>query len=278
MPNILLPTGTDLYFETHGEGEPVVLIPSTGFSCEAWKPSQMPLAGSSRLILHDPRGCGRSRAKQSVYTIQQMANDVVTLLDHLSISAAHLVGHSMGGRIALEMALNFPGRTKSLIMAASGSGQVPRPGADCVPGVPHWLLTRMVEHGYEQSLREEYTDTTAFFTDDYRRDHAAEVEAFFQRVYPTHAKLNEYAHLVIARHNWEATHRLGDVSCPTMVLIGDHDSGRANHVAQAQAMQARIPGSVLEVLSGHSHGFPWQAPDETNRVILDWVAAHARQP
>ena len=274
MPNVVLPTGTDLYYEDHGEGEAIVLIPSTGFSCEVWKPSQMPLARSAQLVIHDPRGCGRSRAAQSVYTINQMSNDVVALLDHLKIPAAHIVGHSMGGRIGLETALNFPGRVKSLIMAASGSGQVPRPGADCVPGVPQWLLMRLVEHGFEQSLREEYTDTSAFFTDEYRRAHPDFVKSFFDLVYPTHAKLAEYVQLVIARHNWEATHRLGDVRCPTLVLLGDHDSGRANHVAQAQAMQGRIPGSILKVLEGQSHGFPWQAPDETNRVILDWVKSH----
>lgn len=136
MPQVALPTGVNLYYETHGQGEPLVLIPSTGFSAEAWKPSQMPLAESAQLIIHDPRGCGRSIATQQVYTINQMANDVVALLDHLGLKAAHFVGHSMGGRIALELALNFPGRVKSLIMAASGSGQAVRPGPDCIPGLP----------------------------------------------------------------------------------------------------------------------------------------------
>lgn len=275
MPNVKLPTGTDLYYETFGTGEAVVLIPSTGFSGEVWKPTQLPLADHAHLVLHDPRGCGRSRAVQSVYTINQMSNDVVALLDHLRIDAAHLFGHSMGGRIALETALNFPGRVKSLIMAASGSGQVARPGADCVPGVPHWLLTRLIGHGYEQSLREEYTDTSAFFTDDYREAHPDRVEAFFQLVYPTHAGMSEYMHLVTARHSWEATHRLGDVRCPTMILIGNHDQGRANHVVQAQAMQARIPGATLKVMEGQSHGFPWQAPEETNAIIRSWLDANS---
>ncbi len=153
MPNVSLPTGANLYYETHGQGEPLILIPSTAFSCEVWKPSQLPLAESTQLILHDPRGCGRTTETQKVYTINQMANDVVALLDHLKIPSAHLVGHSMGGRIALEMALNFPGRVKSLIMAASGSGQAARPGPDCIPGLPHWLVIRLVEKGFERATR-----------------------------------------------------------------------------------------------------------------------------
>jgi len=271
MPHVNLPTGANLYYEVQGEGEPLVLIPSTGFSAEAGKPSQLPLADSTKLVLHDPRGCGRSVAAQQVYTINQMANDVVALLDHLEIPAAHLCGHSMGGRIALEMTLNFPGRVKSLIMAASGSGQVPRPGPDCMPGLPHWLVLRLVEKGFEKALREEYCDTSAFFTDNFRSKNAQKVEAFFQQVWPTHAKLSEYIHLIIARHNWEATHRLGDVKAPTLILIGDNDSGRSNHLAQAEALKNRIARAELQLLKGQSHGFFWQAPEQTNSIISDWV-------
>ena len=59
-----------------------------------------------------------------------------------------------------------------------------------------------------------------------------------------------------------------------LVLIGDNDSGRANHVVQAQALKNRIPGADMRVLNGQSHGFPWQAPELTNAAILDWVRAH----
>jgi pimeloyl-ACP methyl ester carboxylesterase len=275
MPTVKLSTGASLYYETHGQGEALVLVPSTAFSAEVWKPSQLPLAKSAQLILHDPRGCGRTSATQQVYTINQMANDIVALLDHLKVESAHLVGHSMGGRIALEMALNFPGRVKSLIMAASGSGQAARPGPDCIPGLPHWLVIRLVEKGFEKALREEFCDTSAFFTKEYREKHPDKVEEFFQLAWASHAKLPEYIHLIIARHNWEATHRLGDVKCPTLVLIGDNDSARSNHLAQAEVLKNRIAGAELKVLNGQSHGFFWQAAEETNKVILDWVKGHS---
>src|ERR1051325_7714343 len=82
MPNIKLSTGVDLYYETHGQGEPLIFVPSTAYSGEVWKPSQMPLADSLNIIFHDPRGCGRSVAAQNVYTIEQMALDIVALMDH----------------------------------------------------------------------------------------------------------------------------------------------------------------------------------------------------
>ena len=147
MPNVKLPTGVDLYYETHGHGEPLIFVPSTAYSGEVWKPSQMPLASSLNLIFHDPRGCGRSVASQSVYTIEQMALDIVALMEHLKLPAAHFIGHSMGGRIALSLAQNFPGKVKSLIMAASGSGPAARLGSDCIPGLPHWLMTQGMRNG-----------------------------------------------------------------------------------------------------------------------------------
>jgi 3-oxoadipate enol-lactonase len=275
MPNVKLPTGVDLYYESHGRGEPLILVPSTAYSGEVWKPTQMPLAESLNLIIHDPRGCGRSVAKQNVYTIEQMAADIVALMDHLKIAAAHLLGHSMGGRIALAATQNFPGRVKSLIMAASGSGPAARPGSDCIPGLPHRLVVDLVEMGFEKFIHHEICESDTFFTKDYRDHHHEEVEEFFQLAWATHAKLPEFVHLCIARHNWEGTHRLSDVKVSTLVVIGDHDSGGSNHMAQSEVLAKRIPGAELEVLKGQSHGFFWQAPEETNSIILDWVKKHS---
>ena len=276
MPIASLPTGTELYYETHGAGQPLLLFPSTAFSGDVWKLYQLPgLAPAMQLILHDPRGCPRTRVSQQVYTIEQMANDAVALLDHLNIPKAHLLGHSMGGRVALSMALNFPGRVKSLIMAASGSGLVTRPGPDCIPGLPHWLVLGLVEKGFENFLRDEYCESEVFFTDQFRADYPERIEEFFELARATHANLPEYIHLSIARHNWEATHRLGDVRVPTLVLIGTNDKARSNHLLQAEALKNRIPGAELKVLESQSHGFFWQAPGETNRVIRDWVLRHS---
>lgn len=276
MPNVKLPTGVDLYYESHGQGEPLVLIPSTAFSADVWKPYQVPgLSKSLNLIIHDPRGCGRSTVKQEVYTIDQMANDVVALLDHLGIRSAHVLGHSMGGRIGLSMTLNYPGRVKSLILAASGSGPAARPGSDCITGLPHRLVVELIEMGFEKAIRHEICGSDTFFTKDFRDRYPEEVEEFFKLAWATHAKLSEYVYIVIARHNWEGTHRLGDVRVPTLVVIGDGDAGRSNHLAQAEILAKRIPGAELRVLKGQSHGFFWQAPEETNELILSWVKKQA---
>src|SRR3990167_924419 len=154
MPVATLPTGVDIYYESHGKGESLVFIPATGLSGEVWKAFQVPeLSKSLDVIIHDPRGCGRSTRVQAVCTIDQMACDVVALLDHLGIESAHVLGHSMGGRIALAMALNFPRKVKSLILAASGSGPAARTGTDCIPGLQFFLVLELVEMGFEEFIR-----------------------------------------------------------------------------------------------------------------------------
>jgi pimeloyl-ACP methyl ester carboxylesterase len=91
------------------------------------------LARSHQVIVHDPRGCGRSTHTKGVYTIDLMGNDVVVLLEHLGVTQAHVIGHSMGGRIGLSIALNFPGKVKSLIIAAGGSGPGVKKGQNLYP-------------------------------------------------------------------------------------------------------------------------------------------------
>src|SRR5689334_21509445 len=216
MPNVKLPTGVDLYYESHGHGEALIFVPSTAYSGEVWKPSQMPLASALNLIFHDPRGCGRSVATQRVYTIEQMALDIVALMDHLKFSAAHLIGHSMGGRIALSLTEDFPGGVKSLIMAASRSGPASLTLAECIPGLPQRLVVDMVAMGFEKFVYHEICDTDTFFTKEYRERHRDKVDEFFKLAWATHAKLPEFVHLCIARHNFEGTHRLGDVKVPTL--------------------------------------------------------------
>jgi 3-oxoadipate enol-lactonase len=276
MPTVSLPTGIELYYESHGQGEPLVLLPSTAFASDCWHLEQVgPLSEAVRLITLDVRGTGRSSHPDTVYSVEQMAADTIALLDHLDIRAAHVLGHSMGGRLALTMALNFPGRVKSLVMAASGSGIAPRLGEHCVPGLPHNLMLNLIERGFEAHLRHEWTKTGTYFTEGFRARHPERVQAFADKVWPTHARLPEFLRLVAARQAWEATHRLGQVAVPTLVAIGSGDTGGSNHYWQAQVLRERIPNAEYRELPGQSHGFFWEQPEATNAWILDWVQRHA---
>jgi len=277
MPTQRLGTGLDIYFESHGNGEPLVLIPGTGFAGNVWDPYQVPgLSKKLQVITFDPRGCGRSSASDGYYTIEQMACDLAALLDHLGVESAHVLGHSMGGRIAIAFTLAYPRRVRSLVLAAAGSGAASRPGEECVPGLPFRMINDLVEMGFEKYVRMEFFDSTTYFTNDFLKREPAKVQAFYDLAWKHHAKWRPFLRLVMARHNWEATHRLGEINAPTLVVIGDNDDVGSNHVKQAVALSERIPNAERLVIKGQSHGFFWQAPEQTNAWIIDWVAKHAR--
>ena len=277
MPVASLSTGVDIYFESHGQGEPLLFIPATGFSGEVWKPFQVSeLSKSLNAVIHDPRGCGRSSRVAAPCTIEQMACDVVALLDHLGLGSAHVLGHSMGGRIALAMALNFPGRVTSLILAASGSGPAARTGPDCIPGLPFFLVVELVERGFDAYIRHEICDSDTYFTTDFRQRHPDRVRAFYEVAWPTHARLPDYLQLCIGRHNFESTHRLSTLRVPTLVVIGDGDVVGSNHLTQSEVLASRIPGAEYKVLKGQSHGFFWEQPEETNAWVVGWVKSHTK--
>jgi pimeloyl-ACP methyl ester carboxylesterase len=181
----------------------------------------------------------------------------------------------MGGRIALTMALDHPGRVKSLILAATGSGVATRAGEQCVVGLSHGLVMSLLERGFDGHLRHEIMEAATYFTPEFRAQHPERVRALYEVVARSTARPPEYLRLVAARQAWEATHRLGDVAVPTLVVVGSADTGGSNHVQQAEALAARIPNAVYKVLPGQSHGFFWEQPAETNAWILDWVLGHA---
>jgi pimeloyl-ACP methyl ester carboxylesterase len=164
---------------------------------------------------------------------------------------------------------------RSLILAAAGSGPAARSGEECVPGLPYRIVDELVRFGFEQFVRNEVFDTTTYFPKSYLREQPEKVKAFYEMVWKHHAKWEPFLRLVMARHMWEGTHRLGDIAAPTLVAIGDNDDFGSNHVTQAEAMRARIPNAEGLIIKGQSHGFFWQAPEETNAWILDWVMRHS---
>jgi pimeloyl-ACP methyl ester carboxylesterase len=276
MPIAYLDTGVDIYYESHGEGEPLILIPGTGFAGDVWDIEQThPLSTKVRVITFDQRGCGRSSAPKGIYTIEAMACDVASLMNALGISSAHVLGHSMGGRIAIALALSHPRKVKSLFLAAAGSGTAARPGDECVPGLPNRMIDELVRMGFEKFVRAEFFDTTTYFTKEFLAADPACVQRFYDTAWASHAKWEPFVRLIMARHTFEATHRLGEVAAPTLVVVGDNDDVGSNHVQQAVALTQKIPGAETYVFKGQSHGFFWQAPQATNALILDWIARQA---
>ena len=276
MPKAKLKTGVELYYEEHGKGVPVLLLQGTGFALDVWQPHPVAeLSASHRVIILDPRGIGRSPCADMVLSIDQIAADIVELLDRFDAEPIHVVGHSIGGRIALELALNYPGRVRSLVMAASGSGSAVRPGEDAFPMPQHRLLVRLVERGLKEHVRHEILETEGYFTDGFRAAHPEIVDQFWQAAWKHHSDVSWYFRYVMARHAYEATHRLPFLKPPVLILVGSSDlAGGGAHFPASKMLADRIPGSELRIMNGVSHGFFWEKPDMAVDALETWFRAH----
>src|SRR4051794_18504846 len=121
MPHVTA-NGTKLYWEEHGSGDPILLIMGLGASLEAWDRLAPILATRYRTILFDNRGVGRSDVPPGPYSLETMADDAAAVLDAAGVKSAHVIGISMGGMIAQELALRHPSRVRRLILGCTSCG------------------------------------------------------------------------------------------------------------------------------------------------------------
>lgn len=119
MPLISV-NGIELYCESHGSGDPLTIVGGMGGAVSEMQPLIQALAASHRVIAVDNRGSGRSAKPPGPYTIEQMAGDLVALTAHLGLSRTHVLGISMGGRIALSLALDHPELVDRLVLVSTG--------------------------------------------------------------------------------------------------------------------------------------------------------------
>ncbi|MFN8458413.1 MAG: alpha/beta hydrolase [Anaerolineae bacterium] len=266
-----------LYYETHGQGAALLLVSGTGITCDIWRYHQAPaFAQAYQVIIFDHRGVGRSDKPDEAYSTRGFAADAVALLDVLGIDRAHIMGHSMGGRVAQWIALDYPERVRSLVLSSSGSGQF-APEVEVVRGLPLKQTEAMIEQGYEQWWLNHLANEDFMFPLEVRQ---AQPELLAQRrqlALESIPPLRPYLRHVIARQQHETSALLHRITAPTLVIVGEQDTtigGTGNHFAAARALAQRIPGAELVVMKGAAHGYLWQMPGEANSVILDFLSRH----
>lgn len=266
MPSIDA-SGTELHYLRGGEGDPMLLIQGMSATHLAWgRPFLEGLERSFDCVVFDNRGMGLSGRAELPFTTADLAGDALGLLDALELESAHVVGISMGGMIAQELALAHPERIRTLTLGATYCGGPE--GTLMAPEDLQLLGAAYASGEREQVFRAmwEINLSPGFRGDDSR--FAAFAEMGSKLAAPQPVVLEQMR--ACAEH--KTSDRLDQISLPTLVIHGDAD--RLLGPNNGREIAALMPSARLEMLEGVGHMFWWEQPQRSAELICE----HALTP
>ncbi len=257
--------GIEIYYEEAGDGTPVMLVAGYGGVGSYWNAQMEPFSKSFRPILMDHRGHGRSTHDTSVtYSMDQMADDVVHLMDHLKIDKAHYVGHSLGGIIGQNLGLRHPDRFHDLVIYASTTHFDP------------WIrrCIEMRRTLLETAGPRAFARATPIFlypdwwvnanVEALERLEEATVDAFPPR-YVVESRSQAIA-------NYSAVEELHKLTLPTLLLCARDDFLTPPYFTEDLARL--IPHGEVAWLAKGGHACSQTRPEEFNSIVLEFLTRH----
>ena len=258
MPTITL-GDLSTYYETCGEGEPLLLIHGTGSSREDWEWQVPVLRRAFTVVTYDVRGHGNTGKPVEAYSISQFSNDAARLITALALGPVHVVGLGMGGMIAFQLALNSPNLVRSLVVVNSGPEMIPRTLRERFAIARQRVTVQAV--GMPRIGR---ALADRWFP---RPEHASRRIAFAARW--SRNDKRAYTRVLDAMRGWSIVDRLGDIDCQVLVLAADHDD---TPVARKRAYTARIRNASLVVIPDSHHGLPIECPEQFNNALCCFLS------
>jgi 3-oxoadipate enol-lactonase len=261
--------GQRLYYEVHGEGEPLLCVAGLSADTLVWIPQVQAFAEQHRTVIFDNRDVGQSSMAAGDYEIADMARDALALADELELDAFHLLGVSMGGMIAQEMAVQAPERVRTLTLAVTYSA-----GSAYARRVSEVWGARV-----KQISREQHVDELMLLNhSEGFYDHSEMVEfirtAMLNNPHPQPPDAFERQLGACGRHDARAG--LRNLTMPTHVIGGEHDI--LIPVWKQREIAELIPGSKLTVLPGAPHGLSIERAEEFNSAVLGFIREAAATP
>lgn len=260
MPHLSLPN-LDLYYETTGQGQPLVFLHGLGSSTHDWHDQVAEFSHSYQVITFDLRGHGQSSKPAGPYTMPLFAADTAGLLSALGIPSAHVVGLSLGGAVAFQFAVDYPATVKTLTIVNSGPSmggirEQAEKEIDRRVGIVQQLGMRAMGQALSPNLFP-------------KPEHAPLRERFVERW----AENDPQAYIEATRSflDWDVTDRLGSIRCPTLIISADQDY---TPVAAKEAYIKLMPNAELAVIADAHHVTPMEKPHAFNAVLAEFLARH----
>ena len=248
-----------IHYHTDGSGLPLMLLMGLGCPGELWFNQIPEFSRSFRVITIDNRGVGLTDKPDMEYTVPLCADDTANLLHALGVDRAHVLGMSMGEAIAQELALRHPQMVEKLVLSCTFSEAVGY-GRDLLES---WRRTAQGA-GMEALAQLEVLQSLMPRAWARQPELVPKLKAMFA-LQPMEAYL---------RQNWacvshKTSDRLHQIQAPTLVLVGSHDV--QTPIGGNKFLADRIPNSRFVVLERLGHGFMWEAPEQYNKVVLDFL-------
>lgn len=251
----------EIYYEEHGNGAPLLLVSGLGGTAAYWKPNLPALAARYRVIVHDHRGAGASTHSKIRYSVEQMTDDLVRLMDHLEIERAHLVGHSTGGAIGQTLAIRSRDRLEKLVLFATWTK------ADKffrqLFAARRALLTRVGKEAYVRA-------GTLFLYPPWwikaNEKLVEERERLAVGAFPPPEVVASRIDAIVA---FDRTAELARIAAPTLVLCAKDDAITPAYFSEELAR--KIPGAKLVLLPQGGHCASETVLEEFNRAVLGFL-------
>lgn len=255
----------DLNYIDEGEGFPVVLIHGLAGDHTSWLPYIAEFKNHYRVIAMDNPGSGDSSPVDAPCTMEELADTMIALMDNLQIDKAHVVGRSLGGMTGMHMALRAPDRLQSLVLT---------PATHKFDRIGRLILENMRDILEWQDDWGDWARHSAhmFVSHDFYNKHPEEMAQILALVGNEARSKVSYLNLNHTALSHDVSTRLGDITCPTLIMAGRLDP--LNGIPGADAMSAGIPNSETIIFEKSAHFFLMEEPEKAMTAIRDWLIKH----
>ena len=265
MPNSAMrqaaSTDSQPHHETQGSGPPIVFIHGLGATSNVWHAQRVTLSKYFRVIVYDRSGCGRTPKASGGYSIDGWADELAGLLDHLGISAAVVVGHSLGSMIAQRFAAKYQSRVRALILAG-GEAELGAAGKQ--------ILTDRAAVIRAEGLTGAVDQWLAGVLSAHTREANPALAGLLRATFLSYDN-DAYAAQCLALRDGDVRGDDAHICCPTLLLVGDQDP--VTPLSWQQQIAARIPDSRIRIIPETAHMTMLESPAAFNTAVLDFLAA-----
>lgn len=257
--------GATLYYEVHGDGEPLLLIPGFGCAVEVYFAQTPALAKGHRVIVFDPRGAGRSDAPLGGYSMEVYAEDCVDVLRAAGMDAAHVLGTSFGGMVAQHLAILHPKAVRRLVLGCTTPG-----GTHHVLPPAENLAAFLASSEIEDPATAVRMRYAMHWSDGYIAEHDEEIVARAAADADLRSSAEGRAGQLAAVNGHDTWDRLAEIGAPTLVAHGALDG--LVPIENGRNIAARVPGARLSVYDGAKHMFYVECAERFNAEVAAFLA------